>query len=301
MNLSYVSPFVVRQVMQQDDFEIFHRVDSAPGFITPHTHDFYEIYFPRTEGVSYIVEGHRYRLGPGMVVLIAPGQTHYSDVAEAGLKVERFVLWLNTSFVESLVGLLPRFRNLQPEDLRGRNLITPDVETYKLMIGLLFSLLHEKQLNDVDSASLNRLVVAQLLIHISRVLSNAPGSMTGRAAQRYRDIMRVYEYINGHLKDPLSVGTLAETFFMDKNTLTRQFKHVTGMTPAECIRRKRLDAAYTMISHGAGITESCHECGFSDYSAFYRAFRQTYGISPSACAARARDSVKLEPAGDRNI
>ena len=301
MNLSYVSPFVVRQVMQQDDFEIFHRVDSAPGFITPHTHDFYEIYFPRTEGVSYIVEGHRYRLGPGMVVLIAPGQTHYSDVAEAGLKVERFVLWLNTSFVESLVGLLPRFRNLQPEDLRGRNLITPDVETYELMIGLLFSLLHEKQLNDLDSASLNRLVVAQLLIHISRVLSNAPGSMTGRAAQRYRDIMRVYEYINGHLKDPLSVGGLAETFFIDKNTLTRQFKHVTGMTPAECIRRKRLDAAYTMISHGAGITESCHECGFSDYSAFYRAFRQTYGISPSACAARARDSVKLEPAGDRNI
>ena len=301
MNLSYVSPFVVRQVMQQDDFEIFHRVDSAPGFITPHTHDFYEIYFPRTEGVSYIVEGHRYRLGPGMVVLIAPGQTHYSDVSEAGLKVERFVLWLNTSFVESLVGLLPRFRNLQPEDLRGRNLITPDVETYELMIGLLFSLLHEKQLNDVDSASLNRLVVAQLLIHISRVLSNAPGSMTGHAAQRYRDIMRVYEYINGHLKDPLSVGALAETFFMDKNTLTRQFKHVTGMTPAECIRRKRLDAAYTMISHGAGITESCHECGFSDYSAFYRAFRQTYGISPSACAARARDSVKLEPAGDRNI
>ena len=295
MNLSYVSPFVVRQVMQQDDFEIFHRVDSAPGFITPHTHDFYEIYFPRTEGVSYIVEGHRYRLGPGMVVLIAPGQTHYSDVAEAGLKVERFVLWLNTSFVESLVGLLPRFRNLQPEDLRGRNLITPDVETYELMIGLLFSLLHEKQLNDLDSASLNRLVVAQLLIHISRVLSNAPGSMTGHAAQRYRDIMRVYEYINGHLKDPLSVGALAETFFMDKNTLTRQFKHVTGMTPAECIRRKRLDAAYTMISHGAGITESAHECGFSDYSAFYRAFKAAYGISPSDCAGHDLTGVQLRP------
>ena len=86
---------------------------------------------------------------------------------------------------------------------------------------------------------------------------------------------------------------LAEMFFMDKNTLTRQFKRVTGMTPAECIRRKRLDAAHTMISHGAGITESCHECGFSDYSAFYRAFRQTFGISPSACTSLPESGVRL--------
>ncbi|MBR1820796.1 MAG: helix-turn-helix domain-containing protein [Clostridia bacterium] len=294
MNLSYVSPFDVRQVMQQDDFEIFHRFDTAPGFITPHSHDFYEIFFPRTEGVTYIIDGHRYRLSPGMLVLIAPGQVHHSEVAEPGLVVERFVLWLNTSFVESLAGLLPRFRNLSPEDLKGRNLIVPDQETYELMIGLLFSLLHEKQLNDMDSASLNRLVVAQLLIHISRVRSSAPSGMSGRNAQRYKEIMGVYEYISTHLKDPLSVSELAEQFFMDKNTLTRQFKHVTGMTPAECIRRKRLDAAYMMISHGAGITESCHECGFTDYSAFYRAFRQVYGISPSDCAAQAQSGVKLE-------
>ena len=62
MNLSYVSPFDVRQVMQRDDFEIFHRMDTAPGFIAPHSHDFYEIYFPRTEGVSYITGALFYSL-----------------------------------------------------------------------------------------------------------------------------------------------------------------------------------------------------------------------------------------------
>ena len=284
MNLSYVSPFDFRQVMLQDDFEIYHRIDSASGFIAPHSHDFYEIYFPRTEGVGYIVEEHRYRVGKGMLLLIPPGQVHRSDVSEPGLVVERFVLWLNTSFVESLTGLLPRFRNLLADGLKGRSLIVPDAETYDIMIGLLFSLLHEKQLNDLDSASLNRLVVAQLLIHISRVLSNASSGIGGRAAQRYKDVMRVYEYISAHLKEPLSVTELAEMFFMDKNTLTRHFKLVTGMTPAECVRRKRLDAAYTMITHGAGMLETCHECGFADYSAFYRAFRQVYGVSPSACA-----------------
>ena len=74
---------------------------------------------------------------------------------------------------------------------------------------------------------------------------------------------------------------------MDKNTLTRQFKRLTGMTPGECIRQRRLEAAHTMIAPGAPMQQACAECGFSDYSAFYRAFRQTYGASPSAYAAAA--------------
>ena len=294
MNLSYVSPFDVRQVMQQEDFEIYHRLDTASGFISPHSHDFYEVYFPRTDGVGYTIEGRRYRLRPGMLVLIPPGKVHCSDVPEPGMVVERFVLWLTPGYMESLTGLLPRIRNLTAQDLGERYAIAPDPEAYELMIGMLFSLLREKQLNDVDSASLNRLVMAQLLIHISRAFSAASGPQR-RNSQSFKEIMGIYDYISAHLKDPLSVSALASQFFMDKNTLTRRFKHVTGMTPAECIRRKRLEAAYTMITHGAGVTESCHECGFSDYSAFYRAFRQTYGISPSACVDRSRDSVRLEP------
>jgi len=283
MNMSYVSPFDVRQVMQENDFEIFHRLDRASGSIEPHSHDFFEIFFPRTEGIEYAVEGQRYRLSPGMVVMVPPGETHFTRVSVPGLEVERFILWLDTGFVESLTAMLPRLRNLMKDGLKGRHLIVPDAETYELMIELLFSLLHEKKLNDVDSASLSRLVVAQLLIHMSRVLSSVPGAMNERTGQRYRDVMQVYDYISAHLKEPMTVTSLAEMFFFDKNTLTRKFKHVTGMTPGECIRRKRLDAAYAMITRGAGMAETCRECGFADYSAFYRAFRNAYGVSPSEC------------------
>ena len=103
--------------------------------------------------------------------------------------------------------------------------------------------------------------------------------------------MRIYEYIDAHLAENLSVAGLAEQFFMDKNTLTRQFKRLVGMTPGECIRQRRLQAAHTMIAAGAGMQEACAECGFSDYSAFYRAFRQAYGISPSDYAAQAVGSA----------
>ena len=68
---------------------------------------------------------------------------------------------------------------------------------------------------------------------------------------------------------------------MDKNTMTRQFKRIIGMTPGDYIRRKRLDTAYTLIRQGYSVQNAGLACGFSDYSAFYRAFRQNYGITPS--------------------
>ena len=67
---------------------------------------------------------------------------------------------------------------------------------------------------------------------------------------------------------------------MDKNTMTRQFKRIIGMTPGDYIRRKRLDTAYTLIRQGYSVQNAGLACGFSDYSAFYRAFRQNYGITP---------------------
>ena len=104
--------------------------------------------------------------------------------------------------------------------------------------------------------------------------------------------MRVYEHIVANLPDrDLTVGALAERFFMDKNTLTRQFKRQVGMTPGECIRRHRLEAVRRQIRRGAPMQQACAECGFSDYSAFYRAFRQAYGISPRDYAVQAVGSA----------
>ena len=56
-----------------------------------HCHDFYEIYFARTEGVCYLVEGHRFRVGPGRMLIIAPGQVHSSTVSEPSVMVSRQV------------------------------------------------------------------------------------------------------------------------------------------------------------------------------------------------------------------
>ena len=234
------------------------------------------------------MDGLRYSLHPGSVILVGPGQLHRPDVAGPVRSINRFVLWMTAEYVRALTGSMPHLHYALLGDLTGRNLIQPDEETGELMRGLLFALHREAARAGAEEAALCRSIVTQLLIYCGRSLSVAPETLPHRSEQRYREVMGVYEHIVTHLRDDLSVAGLAEMFFMDKNTLTRQFKRIVGMTPGECIRRHRLEAAHAMIRQGVAMQETCAECGFSDYSAFYRAFRQTYGVSPSAFASEVK-------------
>ena len=287
-----LNPFDQRQVMRREDFEVFHYNNPACCSCPPHQHDFFELFLLLDDRIDDIVEGMRYSLSLGNVVLVAPGQMHRPDVAGPTRSIDRFVLWISTEYVRSITDALPQLHYVLWGDMTGRNLIQPDDETAAMFRQLLFALHREDTRPDADSSALARSIIAQLLIYCSRSIASRTDIAPHKAEQRYREIMRVYEHIVANLPDrDLTVGALAERFFMDKNTLTRQFKRQVGMTPGECIRRHRLEAVRRQIRRGAPMQQACAECGFSDYSAFYRAFRQAYGISPRDYAAQAVGSA----------
>ena len=283
-----LNPFDHRQVMQRQDFEIFHYNNTASCSCPPHQHDFFELFCLLDDHIDFIVEGLRYSLDPGSVMLIGPGQMHRSDAPGPVRDIDRFVLWMSEEYVRALTEALPRLRYTLWGNMTGRNLIQTDEETAATMRALLFALHREDALQATDSDRLSAGIISQLLIYSSRCIADQREIAPPKAELRYREIMRVYEHIVANLPDRnLTVGALAEQFFMDKNTLTRQFKRQVGMTPGECIRRHRLEAVRMKIRRGTPMQQACAECGFSDYSAFYRAFRQAYGISPRDYAAQA--------------
>ena len=75
-----LNPFDHRQVMQRDDFEIFHYINPATCSCPPHQHDFFELFCLMKDDLDYIVEGLRYAMGPGSLILIPPGRMHRADV-----------------------------------------------------------------------------------------------------------------------------------------------------------------------------------------------------------------------------
>ena len=277
---AYISAFNVLQSMSRDDIEIYHYCDAATFNVPPHRHDFFELYCLLSDSFIYHVEDNRYELQPGSLILVRPGETHWPEFEGPPREIERIVLWLNPQFISSLSIFLPQTLGTIGQNLQDEHLIVPEAKTYQVILNLLYSLLYEKNRADADSLYLCHLILSQLLIHISRVL-NQRTRPSEEPGTRYTEIMRVHEYINSHFREPLSVADLAQRFFMDKNTMTRQFKRIVGMTPGDYIRRKRLESANALIRQGYGVQHAGYVSGFTDYSAFFRAFRKQYGFSPS--------------------
>ena len=289
MDGAYISAFNILQNMTRDDIEIYHYCDRATFNVPPHKHDFYELYCLLSDSFVYHVENNQYTLRPGRLILVRPGESHWPEFEGEPRDIERIVLWLNPQFISSLSIFLPHTLGTIGSNLQDEHLIIPEEKTYQVILGLLYSLLYEKNRSDADSAYLCHLILSQLLIHISRVL-NQRAKPQDKPTSRYEEIMKVHEYINAHYREPISVSGLAQSFFMDKNTMTRQFKRIVGMTPGDYIRRKRLETAYTLIRQGYSVQNAGMACGFADYSAFYRAFRQNYGITPGDLSSMVKHS-----------
>ena len=288
---AYISAFNMLQNMSRDDIEIYHYCDTATYTVQPHRHDFYELYCLLSNGYTYHVENNRYELKPGTLILVRPGETHWPELSGPPKEIERIVLWMNPQFISSLSIFLPQTLGKIGSNLQDEHLIVPEEKTYQVILGLLYSLLYEKNRADADSQYLCHLILSQLLIHISRVL-NQRVQLKKEPSSRYSEIMRVHEYINAHFRESISVNGLAQRFFMDKNTMTRQFKRIIGMTPGDYVRRKRLESSYHLIRQGYSAQHACFVSGFSDYSAFFRAFRQFYGQSPGALSVQSRFGQK---------
>jgi AraC family transcriptional activator of tynA and feaB len=90
----------------------------------------------------------------------------------------------------------------------------------------------------------------------------------------------------GHPK--LDVATLARIIGVSRATLYRAFSGRGGIATA--IRAARLDRAKYLVSalsHQHRTLEAvAHECGFSDYPTFARAFRKRFGAPPSDVRGR---------------
>ena len=61
----------------------------------------------------------------------------------------------------------------------------------------------------------------------------------------------------------------------------RLFKAQTGSTVHAYVRQRRLLYAAHLIRRGVSVNKAAAESGFEEYSTFFRAFRECFGVSPA--------------------
>ena len=284
------------RTMQSPDFEIYHFFDSRPSNIHLHHHDFFELYYLRSGEMNYIVDGQHYILHPGNLLFIAPDQFHRPDVMSTS-DFERFVLWIHPAFMNSALEHLPGLSADLFSGARISNFLCLNVSQRETLEMLLSSLEQESCSSQAYRQTMCHAILIALIIHVKRMMIDLPQAdrpsfaahspaalhpVTDISGEQLRE---VFSYIQNHLSEDLSTSALAERFFFNPNTLARRFKKHAGIPIGDYVRKKRLATARLLIYQGMNTVQAGTVSGFSDYSTFYRAFRQEYGASPKAFAA----------------
>lgn len=90
----------------------------------------------------------------------------------------------------------------------------------------------------------------------------------------------IIDYLTDNISADITLDFLAEKFFINKYYMCHTFKKQTGITIKEFMNTRKITKAKQMLSEGADIMGLCYECGFNDYSTFYKAFKKLTGKSP---------------------
>ncbi len=94
-------------------------------------------------------------------------------------------------------------------------------------------------------------------------------------------LLPVMEYIARHYTRTLRVEQLAELARLSRPQFHRQFKALTGLSPFEYIKRKRMrQVEFLLIHSDLTIAEIGREVGWEDQFHLSRLFKELYGVPP---------------------
>jgi transcriptional regulator GlxA family with amidase domain len=94
-------------------------------------------------------------------------------------------------------------------------------------------------------------------------------------------------WIPGHLRQQLSIETLAERVNLCPRHFSRRFKEVFSVTPASFVERLRLDEARRRLGmRNNSIEMVAASVGFNSAKAFRRSFERRFGVNPTTYRRR---------------
>ena len=243
-----------------------------------HLHEGYEIFFLLSGDVNYFVEKKIYPLRYGDLMITNNHEIHRPFFKSDKL-YERICMEINPLFIRPFSSpgcdLLHCVIN-RPHGDQNRIVLTP--RQTDDVLGM-FTRLEKLDKGSNDGHEILKLsYVIELLVYINRAFLKVPfDNDRTNVPQR---LVPIFDYIDNNLCGDLSLQALEKKFFIDRFYLCKLFKKSTGSNIHNYIIYKRISKAKSLLQQGASVMDTCSECGFNDYSNFYKMFKKIVGVSP---------------------
>lgn len=261
-----------------DDFRLFHLNEKQKKEVEYHYHDFCKLFILLSGSGGYSVNGRRYVLEAGDVVLIGKNQIHRPEFM-SDYPYERIIIYINPEFLGRHV--IPQ-GNLEQIFTENESAVLrmagKPQEEMREMLHLLES---ELSGDGYGREIMSNAILLQMLITIHRRMQETEEMLIEPVKTKNQRIMDILNYIEGHFTEDMKVDDLAEKFFVSKYYLMRLFQQETGQTIHSYITDRRLILAKELISQGMSATESSFQAGFYSYSSFTRAHKKRFGTTPT--------------------
>lgn len=233
----------------------------------PHVHDVCELLYVKRGSITYAVESRVYHLSRNSLILSRPLSLH-AVASEGPEQYERSNILIDEK------KLAPEIFSRIPA---GLDVITFDDDA---IIPDLFRKM------DFYCGRFEDALLRPLLEDLAReVLCNvliASGSTERSRAYAVNPLLdQAVSYIERNLSRPLSVEGVCAELHVARSHLHHLFVQHLNISPKQYILTKRLALAQRELRAGVKPTQVFLDCGFSDYSTFFRDYKRAFGRTPS--------------------
>ena len=254
----------------------FHTQDRNPvGFY--HYHDFYELVFYLGDApMSYRCNNQIYDIHRGDIILCDMFAPHVY-MCEDNMHYDRFSVGISPRLLTGFSVDLDYSRLFQ-EDNPFCPVFHPDFLTLSRYLSLISA--YQDYTAHRQDIGVRRAMIHLLLSYVyedcSSMLTSKHTSGSGLPL-----VNELISYIDEHLREPITLETLAEHTHYSVSYITRMFRRYTGETLVQYIMDKRILSAKQLLGEDILLSEIAERTGFQDYSYFYKCFLKSEGIKPS--------------------
>lgn len=242
-----------------------HTVRRNVKSFSGHSHNLYEILFINSGDVSHIIEDREYRLKKGDLVITRPSKYHFIKI-NSDTDYDRHNILFDSKELNIDTSVLPeRLDVINVAESGIINGIFEKLDYYCL------NLCRENFIN------MARLLIQEMIYNVAFVEKH-----TENESRVINPILsKAVAYIAENLFTVKDVAEIAQALFVTESYLYRLFRRELMKSPKKYITEKRLLHAQNRIKRGERPSGIARECGFEDYTTFYRNYVAMFRHAPS--------------------